>query len=403
MNKNPIAIEQNLEDPHFFLDPAHHKLFAELRQTSPVSWRSLSEETRGWNLFKDQTGYWVVVRHKDIVAVCTDPATYCSSQGAFLTDDDQTIGALVTTDPPRHNDMRKSVVKFFNNKAIRDLEDWLREECKSLIQNAIDTGEVEFVYDVAVNLPLAAIGQIMELPIEQRDEMFRLSDGLVKSSKISSEEAQKAAMSLAGFAINMATVRRAKEGTDLISQMLTIGGKEQTDAEFVAMFAQLAIASTETTRSVLAHIITEFARKPELMRQLADPECNLDLAVNEFLRFYPPVNSVLRTATRDHELAGVSIKKGDRLALMYASGNFDEDVFDAPHEFDITRKPNPHLTFGVGQHHCLGFRLAQMELRVFLEQFLKMVTKVELMAEPVLDAGVAMKVIERAIVKIEGK
>ena len=394
--KNSKILDQSaysFEDPAFYFNPVRHRVFSELRKYDPVSWRPLSESD----------GYWAVVRHSDIVAISSDPQTYSSAQGAFLTERDPVLGAMITTDPPRHNEMRRSVSHHFNNSSLRAIEGWLRGECRSLVQQAIEAKEVEFVYDVAANLPLHVIGKIMQLPANDRNEMLRLTSEFTRSVEQGQEALASAAEALAGYSLNLAQIRRGKEGKDLISSMMTVGGREQTDAEFATMFTQIAVAATETTRTSLAHIVTEFAKNPELMGQFADDGCDLNAAINEFLRYNPPVIHVRRTATRDHEFAGVPIKSGDKLVLLYPSGNFDEEVFDEPMQFDVTRRPNPHLAFGVGQHLCLGFRLARLELRVFLEEFLASVSKVELLAEPVMKVQLPVMVMHQAMVRLVSK
>ncbi len=384
--------EYTLHDPQLYLDPIRHKIFCELREHSPVSWHPLS----------DDDGYWAVVKHKDIVAISSDAETYSSAQGAFLRDDDPVIGAMITTDPPRHNAMRRSVVDFFNHKALRPLEDWLREECKNNIEQALVAGDVEFVFDVAAALPLSVIGKLMQLPDADRAEMLRLTDSFVAASRESVEALQAASGEMAGFALGHAELRRGKAGQDLISSMLSVDGQELTEPEFATMFIQIAVAATETTRTALTQIVIELARDPSLIARLANAECDLDTAINEFLRYHPPVNHARRTATRDHEFAGQSIRAGDKLVLLYPSGNFDEDVFDQPDSFDIARKPNPHLTFGVGQHVCLGFRLARMELKIFMEEFLKKVGSVELLAEPITVVQFEAKAVQEAKMRIKG-
>ena len=381
----------SLEDPQLFLDPARHEIFANLRKRNPVYWRALGEHE----------GYWVISRYQDIVAICSDPGTYSSAQGAFYTgSDDPTLGAMLTTDPPRHNEMRRAVASFFANDSLRSLEDWLRDECRSLVESAFQPEGVEFVYDVAAHLPLNVIGKIMELPEADRARLLRLADGMVKASEETPEALAAAAGELAGFALSYAELRRGKEGADLISAMLSIGGREQTQEEFASMFMQLAVAALETTRSTLAHMVAQFGQDPQLMEQFRAPGVDLEVAINEFLRYYLPVNNAMRTATRDHELGGQAIKAGDRLVLLYASANFDEEVFDRPLTFDIRRHPNPHLTFGVGQHLCLGFRLARLELRVFLGEFLRQVERVELLAEPKMEATVLIKLMQNAQLRL---
>jgi len=382
----------SLEDPQFYLDPARHKVFADLRKQKPVCWRSLGEND----------GYWVISRHRDIVAICSDPETYSSARGAFFTGrEDPTLGAMLTTDPPRHNAMRRAVTSFFANDSLKNLEHWLRAECRSLVESAFQPDGVEFVYDIAARLPLNVIGKIMGLPESDRVNLLRLADQMVKASEETPEALAEAAGALAGFALSLAELRRGKAGADLISSMLSIGGRKQTDEEFASMFMQIAVAALETTRSTLAHMVVEFGRNPALMDEFRAADVDLEVAINEFLRYYLPVNNAMRTATRDHEFRGQFIKAGDKLVLLYASANFDEGVFDQPLTFDIKRQPNPHLTFGVGQHLCLGFRLARLELRVFLEEFLKWVASVKLLEEPQMDTTILIKLMQRARVKLE--
>ena len=365
--------EYDLVDPYFYSDrKASGQVFAQLRRHDPVSWHPLP----------NGDGYWAVTRHADITRICLDAQTYSSASGISLVDD-PTLGAMITTDPPRHFQMRKAVLDYFSPQTLTALEEWLRGECRSMIDDALAEGEVEFVFGVAAKLPLGVIGRLMEIDENECQEMLTHTEHLIRAANLGNhDELMIAGGNLAAFALKTAASRRGQNRTDLVSAMLSIDGKEQSDLEFATMFSQIAVAAAETTRSTLARIVYECARDPVLFAQMASTDRDLDAAVNEFLRYYTPVNYMRRTATCDHELAGQHVREGDKLVLFYPSANFDEDVFESPLDFDLNRTPNKHLTFGVGLHMCIGFRLARQELRVFLEEFFKTVSSAEIVSEP---------------------
>lgn len=368
------ATGHDLTDPALYGSGRWRQVFRELRAERPVSWHPHG----------DGDGFWAATRHRDIVAVSNDPYTYSSAKGGvFLFEQAEGLdGALLTTDPPNHKRLRRAVSKFFDSAAMQNVEAWLRGECRRLIDKAGTSKEVEFVYDVAADLPLNMIGELLEIDADKRRELLGLTDELIASGNTRQRQID-AAEALGRFGLGLAEARRAARGADLISAMLNAGTDDQlSDREFSGMFAQLAGAATETTRSVLTQIMIALAREPDLLAGLREGSVDLRLAIEEWLRWSPPVFYMRRTATCDTTLGGVEIAAGDKVLMYYASANFDEDMFEDPDRFDPGRRPNRHLSFGVGEHMCIGLQLARLELRIFLEEVIERVSAVRLTREP---------------------
>jgi cytochrome P450 len=261
------------------------------------------------------------------------------------------------------------------------MEPWLREQSRIIMQRAAERGECDFVLDVAGELPMQTISQMMAVPTEHRARIVELADDVIATG--GHEQASDAGVDpgteLAGLGYQMAAERKGKGGTDLISLMLraTYQGEPLDEVGFAGLFVQIAVAANETTRSLLAGGMLALVENPDAYRALEADRSRIPTAVEEMLRWVTPVHYFRRTATRDLELRGKQIREGDRVVLHYTSANFDEDVFDDPQRFDITRDPNPHLAFGWGEHFCLGARLARLEARVFFEELLDAFRSVE--------------------------
>jgi cholest-4-en-3-one 26-monooxygenase len=292
---------------------------------------------------------------------------------------------MLMMDPPRHTKIRLLVNKGFTPRMIERLHERIRQVAVDIIDNIARRGECDFVVDVAAELPLQVIAEMMGVPREDRHKVFEWSNRLIGSDDpeyaVSAEDATGAAMEMFSYANDLAAAKRADPGDDIISALLAaeVDGERLTDVEFDLFFELLAVAGNETTRNLISHGMLALAENPDQRDLLlADPSL-LPSAVDEMLRYASPVMYMRRTAQSDIELHGQQIKQGDKVALWYIAANHDPEVFADPHRFDIRRSPNDYLAFGGGgPHFCLGANLAKLEIRVMFEELLARLPDVEL-------------------------
>jgi cytochrome P450 len=383
----------SLLDPNFLGTPGMRAEFRRLRGEEPVAWRPLGDD-----------GFWVVSRHADIVAASCDPTTFSSERGGTFLYDIQTgqEGALLFTDPPEHRRLRASVAGFFSGDAVKRLGGWMRAESRALVRHGLERGEVDFVSELAADLPLNTIGELLRISPPQRRRLLAMADELVAAGANGGDRQARATQALGSFGLELARERRSRGDADLLGAMLrgAGGGQGMPDTEFAGMFVQLTGAATETTRSALTKIVLHLAEDPGLTEDLQRSPESIRLFIEECLRWYPPIYYQRRTATRDVDFGGVAIRAGDKVALYYASANFDDEVFAEPDRFIPDRKPNPHLSFGVGEHICLGLKMARLELRVFLEEFLARVGRVEVAQPPTVERTTESASVRHARVRL---
>jgi cytochrome P450 len=299
-------------------------------------------------------------------------------------------GMLLAMDPPLHVVYRRPVAPTFKAKVISELEGNVRKICRELMAKAAGKGDVEFVHDVTSGLPSRVVGQIMGLPPEDLEYIHGLAEQLTTSQDSDyvklGEDPDAASLAMAGYAVAFANRRRAAEPReDLTSLVLAtdFGGAPMSDPDFANFFVQLVTAGNDTTKTMLASGLLCLLEHPEQLAALRADRSLIPGAVEEILRYANPLHYFRRTATADVELGGAQIAEGDKVAMYYTSANRDEAVFDDPQRFDIYRKPNPHLSFGIAEHFCLGVHLARLEGRVFFEELLDTFPTIELTGEPV--------------------
>jgi cholest-4-en-3-one 26-monooxygenase len=268
---------------------------------------------------------------------------------------------------------------------VRAFERHYADLAAGVVDRALDGGGAfDGVRDVAAELPLLAIGEILGAPDEDRFRIFAWSNTLLSSEDPdyapTPDAFQAAVMGMVAYAGELAERRRREPGDDLVSALLGPGGElALTGAEFEGLVLLLLAAGNETTRNAIAHGLRAFAEHPDQWTRLrSDLDGLLDTAVEEVIRWASPVNYMARTATCDVELHGHPIRTGDKVALLYTSANRDEAAFTAPSRFDVGRDPNHHLAFGFGPHYCLGATLARIEIRALLETLAPRVAAFEL-------------------------
>src|SRR5215472_14702839 len=349
MGQPQVAPDFDLTDPDLYAVRVPQEELAELRRAAPVRWNPQPTDMG----FGDD-GFWAVTRHSDVVAVSRDSDTWSSEEnGAIIrflrgtTREQIELQRVImlNIDPPKHTKLRGIVSRGFTPRAIENLRDVLAARAQQIVSTALATGTGDFVTDVACELPLQAIAELLGVPQEDRHKIFSWSNELV------------------GYSMVMAADRRACPRDDIVTKLVhaQVDGGELTEDEFGFFVILLSVAGNETTRNAISHGMLAFLDNPDQWELFRAERPNT--AVNEIVRWATPVTVFQRTALADTTLGGQQIRAGQRVGLFYRSANFDEDVFEAPERFDIRRDPNPQLGFGgTGTHYCLGANLARLEI-----------------------------------------
>lgn len=362
MRSAPETID--LLDGEFYAqDPHPH--FDWMRAHAPLYWDELRR-------------VWGVSLHEDIQRVSRDPEVFCNRYG--MRPDSPPIPSMINYDDPHHKKRRALVNRGFTKGRIANQEAKVRQVCRTLISAVAPQGECDFVRDVAAPLPMIMIGDMLGVAPEDRDDLLRWSDDLIEgTSATASPEAAAAAAAAFGeyAAYNRRVVadrRTSGPGDDLMSVLVhaEIDGDRLDDEALLQESLLILVGGDETTRHVITGGMLQLLRHPDQRDALVAEPRGIPVAVEEMLRWVTPIQNMARTATRDVELRGQTVREGDKLLLLYPSGNRDEAVFSDPHRFDATRDPNPHLAFGgYGTHFCLGSSLARLELRIMFEELLR--------------------------------
>ncbi|HLS00031.1 MAG TPA: cytochrome P450 [Mycolicibacillus parakoreensis] len=363
--------------------------FAELRRTAPVWW---NEQAPGSTIFDDD-GYWVISKHADIKAISRDSEVWSTNlKGAVMRLPDGvtadqlelTKALLINHDPPEHTRLRKIISKLFTPRAVAGLEDKLATAAHDIVAEAAAKGSGNFVDDVAMKLPLLAIADLIGVPEADREKLFHWTNLIMNTDDPDFDcDPAVANAELMGYAYTMAEERRRCPADDIVTRLVQadVDGEALGEAEFAFFVILLAVAGNETTRNAMTHGINAFIENPRQWEiyKAQRPES----AADEIVRWSTPVHCFQRTAKTDVQIGGVTIGEGQRAGLFYSSANFDEDVFDHPFEFDITRNPNPHLGFGgQGTHYCIGANLARMEIRLIFDEIATQMPDITKLGEP---------------------
>jgi len=374
------TIDVDLCNPESFVAAVPHAAFQRLRREAPVFWHPE----------KNGPGFWAVTKYQDVVAVSKDPRTFSSAKkGVFVFDpvpDDLERMQLMmlNMDPPRHTKLRALVNRGFTPRMVAQLETRLRAITNDIIDKVAAQGACDFVAQIAAELPLQAIAELLGIPLDDRYMVFNWSNRLIgfddPEYQGSWEDGKMAAMEMYGYANQLAEQRRAQPGDDLVSVLMNaeVEGERLSELEFDLFFLLLAVAGNETTRNLISGGMLALIEHPDQRARLLATPSLMPTAVEEMLRWVSPVIEFRRTATRDTTLHGQPIRDGDKVIIYYISANRDEDVFPQPDRFDVGRTPNEHVAFGIGEHFCLGSNLARLEIRVMFEELLRRLPDIEL-------------------------
>ncbi len=346
--------------------------FFELRKSAPVHWVEQAPEARAGFL---DTGFWAITKHADIAAISKNSREFSANENgviirfaADMTRDQVELQGimLVNQDPPDHTKLRQIISRGFTPRSINALHEVLVERANTIVDDALAKGEGDFVYEVAAELPLQAIAELLGVPQEDRRKLFDWSNSMLAYDDPEYDaDPSLAAAEILGYAMTLADARRENPADDIISKLVNAGedGAGLTDDEFGFFVILLAVAGNETTRNAITHGMQAFFDHPDQWELWKNERPGT--MIDEVIRWATPVTAFQRTALNDVEVNGTLVKKGDRVVLFYASGNHDDDVFADPGSFDIKRDPNPHLAFGGhGAHYCIGANLARLEVDV---------------------------------------
>ncbi len=387
------ALDVDLANPDTFAEEIPHEFFARKRREEPVFWHPEPPP---------RSGFWAVTKFDDVATVSADWRTYSSELGHVgleeLADDELEVRqSMLETDPPRHTRLRRIVSPLFTPRAVARYEGYARELARETLDTALARDEFDFIEAIAMPFPINVLLRILGCSREDAPKLVELSDRMIAntdpdlSTLVGDKEdtsayrllpfRSPAGLELFEYAHALAAARRAEPRDDLVSKLVhaEVDGDRLTERELDNFFTLLVIAGNETTRQTLSHAMLALMEHPDEWRRLRDDASLIPTAVEEFIRWASPVFHFRRTATRETELRGVSIKRGDKVVVWYVSANFDEDVFPDPYRFDVARRPNEHAAFGPGgPHFCLGTWLARLEVRVMFEELLPRIEDMEL-------------------------
>jgi cytochrome P450 len=362
-----------------------HELFAVHRREAPVYWHQPTDNT------PDGEGFWSVATYAETLEVLRDPVTFSSVTGGSrpfggtLLQDLTIAGQVLNMmDDPRHSQIRRLVSFGLTPRMIRRVEDDLRARARRLLDAVVPGEPFDFLVDIAAELPMQMICILLGVPESERHWLFEAIEpqfDFAGSRKASlsqlsvSESAAQAGSRMYAYGQELIASKRAEPTDDMLSVVANAtlddaGAPALSDLELYLFFSLLFSAGAETTRNGVAGGLLALADHPEQLQALRKDLDTLPTAVEEIVRWTSPSPSKRRTATRDVTLGGQSIEAGQKVQIWEGSANRDAEVFDRADEFDIARKPNPHLGFGQGVHYCLGANLARLELRVLYQELL---------------------------------
>ncbi|MEI8049850.1 MAG: cytochrome P450 [Actinomycetes bacterium] len=320
---------------------------------------------------------WGITKHRDIKDASKDPETFSNAGG--IRPGMGPLPMMIDMDAPMHHERRRLVSAGFTPVRVRAMEAELGRICDAIIDQVIEQGECDFVADIAAPLPLIVIGNMLGVLPEDRSDLLRWSDDMMKGQ--GTEDLVMLENMITAFSEYTTYIsgviedrRRTGKDDDLIG-ILThagdTGGDSLDDDSLIHETLLIVIGGDETTRHVISGGVEALMANPEQMATLRADRSGLNLAIEEMLRWVTPIKNMARTTTRDVEIRGVTIPEGDELLLLYPSANRDEEVFSDPHSFDIARTPNDHVAFGFGAHFCLGNQLARLEMRTMVDRLLE--------------------------------
>jgi cytochrome P450 len=370
-----MRLDADLADAATYQNGPPHPLFARLRAEEPVCWHPE----------KNGPGFWALTKHADVLSVSRDSTTFSSARAGYMVQDMDPLAVaqsrlmLLGMDPPEHTRLRGLVNRGFTPRQVARLEPRIRALSAGIVEAVAPRGQCDFVADVSGELPSLLIAELLGIPPGDGRRLYELTERMHQTG--APADAQAAVVEMLGYAAGVRAAKRARPGEDIASVLLAaeIDGERLSDLEFDLFFLLLINAGGDTTRNLVASGMLTLLAHPEQLAALRANRALLPGAIEEMLRFVPPVVQFRRTVTADTLLRGQKLRAGEKVVIYYPSANRDEEVFSAPDRFDIQRSPNPHLAFGGGgAHYCLGANLARLEIRCLFEAVLERLHDLEL-------------------------
>ncbi len=361
---HPVRDGVEVMSTGFHADPFDH--FAWMRANAPAYW-------------DDATGIWAITRHADINRIETDHETFCSAKGSRP---ESSVPSMINADPPAHTRRRRLVSSGFTPRRVAAHESFLRGVVTELIDDVIESGRCDFVDDIAKSIPLRMIAKLMGLPLADEEQLLHWSDLFATGGDDIRPQVEEAVFEWIEYIVGHMQRRTDPDAEDLISLLMYADGDPLSAEDLIYETMLILVGGDETTRHVMSGGLEALLLHRDQWQALVDDHELLPGAVEEMLRWITPVRNMNRTATRDIEFNGQQILEGDRLLLLYLSGNRDEEAFERADEFDIRRDASHHVAFGGrGRHYCLGAQLARLEIRVLFEELVRRLPEIRL-AQP---------------------
>jgi cytochrome P450 len=362
----------NLLDASLFTERREHGVFQQLRDDAPVFFHS---EPNG-------PGFYAVTRYADVSKVLKSPEVYCNGKGTQIQDrraEGHGAPSIHNLDAPRHLKLRSAALPAMRREVLDRLRPQVRKIVCGLIDNCPRNEPFDFVSKVAIALPMMVIGEMLGVPVEDRPLTVDWANTMTSTSAGEAAQA-KARSELFHYFRRLVEIKRTAPGDDLATVLAqaTVEGEPLSTEELDAYFMVLTAAGNETTRFLISGGLEQLCLQPDDLASLARTPESIPAAVEEMTRWVSPVMMMRRTATQESELAGTTIKPGDKVVVYFVSANRDERKFVDPQNFFPMREDNPHLGFGQGPHFCLGTHLARLEARIFFEELFQRVSNIRL-------------------------
>jgi linalool 8-monooxygenase len=381
---NPSDVD--LGNPDLYVSGVPHEVFTWLRREDPVH----------WNPVTNGRGFWSITKYDDIVAISKNPEVFSSARehGGHRIYDENIVGTagmgaeetdapFISMDPPEHNRYRRMISPGFGPSRLKALEGQIHDRVCNILDRLGARKECEFVTEVAAELPIQVLAELLGIPQADRLKLFDWSNSMIAEDdpelRKGPEETAADVRAMIEYSGRLWEERVANPGPDLISMLIhpDADGEVMSKARYLGTFILLVAAGNETTRNSISGGLITLARFPEQRERLADNPALYGTAAAEIIRYVSPIMHMRRTAIADSVVRGKTIRRGDKVIMWYVSANRDEQIFTNPFGFDLTRAEATQLGFGVGQHFCLGARLAELQLRIFFTEFLRRYPKAE--------------------------
>ena len=393
MKPTPVPLaDVDLTNLDYFEHNEAWGMFDTLRSEDPLHWQD--------ELVGDGHGFWSVTRYEDIERVNKDGDTFTSTKFVNLEEPPAEFQdlrrSILESDGTRHQALRKLLARDFSVAQLRRYEEFLRDLVRVSINEAFIRQDVDFVDAIAADFPINVLARLLDVPDEMIPQLIQWGNTIVGFSDpelsqvlVDSDEAQKykhlpfrnpVSMEIFEYGRQLAKERRGGDGEDLVSKLVNRipeDGVPLTDTDFDNYFLLLVVAGNETTRQAMTLSMKTLMDNPDQLQYFLDNMDKSQQMVEELIRYASPVYHFRRTATKDVEMHGKTIKEGDKVVMWFASGNRDPEKFANPYELDLTRFPNDHMTFGKGPHSCLGANLARLEIRILFEELLPRLATIE--------------------------